>query len=113
LDRPDLFQDAVERHDAALQVFLRQQEEAVAAGHVYAALSTHPDPCFQALLKAAVNDRSTQQVLHDWLEEQAFPHAHELRSKRWNKGKWTRNQLLDLLSKPFNSTRRSFTGRTA
>ena len=83
----------------------------MAAGTVYGEMRVHRDPTFLGLLRAAVNDRSTQLVLHDWLAEQGFPHVDELRSKRWNQGLWTGNQLLDLLSKPFTTARRSFRGR--
>jgi hypothetical protein len=82
------------------------------AGHLYAVMQAHADPAFVPLLSAAADERGTQLVLHDWLAERAFPHVEELRSKKWNKGKWTEAQLLDLLTKPFGSRRRSFSGRT-
>jgi hypothetical protein len=110
-DRPDAFHDLVERYDSSTQALFGKHIEAVTASHVYGCMRIHPDPCFLALLKAAIDERCAQLILHDWLEEQSFPHAAELQSKRWNQGKWTFNQLLDLLSKPFASGRRSFTGR--
>jgi hypothetical protein len=110
-DRPEEFRAVVERYETSMQALMGRHIEAVEAGRLYATMTTHYDPCFLALLTEAIDDRSTQLVLHDWLAEHDFPHVDELRSKRWNQGKWTENQLLDLLSKPFNSTRRSFSGR--
>ncbi len=110
-ERPDAYRERVESHQVARECLLARHDEAVRSGHLYAVMRAHPDPSFLGLLRAAIGDRSTQLVLHDWLEERGFPHAAELQSKRWNRGEWTENQLLDLLSKPFTTTRRSFTGR--
>jgi hypothetical protein len=109
-DRPDAFRELVERHEAALQQLLARHGDAIEAGHLFGTMQTHADPCFLALLKSAIDDRTTQLVLHDWLAERGFPHVDELRLKRWYQGKWTEIQLLDLLSKPFTTTRRSFSG---
>ncbi len=111
-DRPEAYRELVASHEASRQCLLGRHSEAVADGHVYATMQTHPDPTFVALLSAAVGDRGTQLVLHDWLAEAGFPHVDELRSKKWNKGEWTEGQLLDLLSKPFASKRRSYSGRS-
>ncbi len=111
-DRPQAYRESVANHQASLQCLRTRQEEAIEAGNRYATMHIHAEPGFVPLLSAAVEDRSTQLILHDWLAERGFPHVNELRSKRWNQGKWTENQLLDLLSKPFMTTRRSFLGRT-
>jgi hypothetical protein len=110
-ERPDAYRDLVASYEQALKCLLAPHSEGAAAGHLYAAMQVHADPAFMPLLSAAVGDHGTQLVLHDWLAEREFPHAEELRSKKWNKGKWTEAQLLDLLTKPFRSTRRSFSGR--
>jgi hypothetical protein len=110
-DRPETYRELVANHEASLQCLLARHEEAIGAGNSYATMHTDAEPGFLPLLSAAVADRSTQLILHDWLAERGFPHVDELRSKRWNQGKWTENQLLDLLSKPFTTTRRSFSGR--
>ena len=44
-------------------------------------MELYPDPGFVPLLCAAVADGDVQGVLHDWLAEQGFPHAEELRTK--------------------------------
>ena len=111
-ERPDAFAELVARHKTSRGFLLKRHEEAIRAGHWYAVMQIHTDPTFLGLLRAAVGDRGTQLVFHDWLTEHRFPHADELRSKRWNQGKWTENQLLDLLSKPFDCKRRSFTGQS-
>jgi uncharacterized protein (TIGR02996 family) len=110
--RPVAYQELVENHRAARELLLSRHEEAVRTDHLYAVMQTHSDPTFLGLLRAAIGNRGTQLVFHDWLEEHGFPHADELQSKRWNRGEWTANQLLDLLSKPFTTKRRSFSGRT-
>jgi uncharacterized protein (TIGR02996 family) len=111
-DRPDAYQELVESYRAAQELLLARHNEAVKADHLYTVMQTHPDWSFLAMLRAAIGNRDVQLVFHDWLEEQGFPHADELNSKRWNRGEWTANQLLDLLSKPFSAKRRSFSGRT-
>jgi hypothetical protein len=110
-ERPEEYRQLVAAHAASLERLLDRHGEAVGAGHLYAQMQVRADPTLLALLRSAINDRGTQLVLHDWLEERGFPHAGELRSKKWNKGKWTEAQLLDLLSKPIRTTRRSFSGR--
>jgi uncharacterized protein (TIGR02996 family) len=111
-ERPDAFAEQVARHKTSRESLLRGHDEAIRAGHCYAAMQIHTDPAFIGLLRAAIGDRGTQLVFHDWLAEHGFPHADELRSIRWNQGKWTEKQLLDLLSKPFDCKRRSFTGQS-
>jgi hypothetical protein len=95
-----------------MQQLAERHVEAVEARHLYATMRAHPDPSFVALVRAAVGDRAAQLVLHDWLAERGFPHADELRVKKRSKGKLTESQLLDLLTKPFDTRRRSFSGRT-
>jgi hypothetical protein len=110
--RPEAYLDMVERHAASLLCLQGRHGDAVDAGYLYAVMQIRAEPGFLPLLRAAIDDRATQLILHDWLAEHNFPHVDELRSKRWNQGKWTENQLLDLLSKRFATTRRSFSGRT-
>jgi hypothetical protein len=109
---PEAYRELVTGHAASVQRLAARHLEAVEDGNLFATMRVHPDPTFLGLLRAAIDDRGAQLILHDWLAERGFPHADELRSKRWNQGKWTENQLLDLLTKPFASVRRSFSGRT-
>jgi hypothetical protein len=109
--RPEAYRKALANHETSMQRLAGRHAQAVAAAHLYSTMHLHPDPGFAGLVRAAIADPTTQLILHDWLAERAFPHAYELRSKRWNQGKWTEPQLLDLLSKPFASRRRSFRGR--
>jgi hypothetical protein len=111
-DRPDEYRNLVEQHAASRRCLEVRHQEAVDADDLYAVMQLRGEADFLPLLGAAIDDRTTQLVLHDWLAERDFPHVDELRSKRWNQGKWTEAQLLDLLSKPFTSTGRSFSGRT-
>lgn len=109
---PEEYRRRLDEFDAARLRLHEAHAEALSAGNLFAELRIHPNPVFLALLKGAVRDRTTQKVLHDWLAENDFPHAEELLSKKWAGGLWTEAQLLDLLSKPFSTTRRSFRGRT-
>jgi hypothetical protein len=109
---PEAYQKLVADHAAAMERLSERHAEGITAGNRFATIRIHPDPVFLGLLRTAIGNRETQMILHDWLAERGFPHVDELRSKRWNQGKWTENQLLDLLSKPFASSRRSFSGRT-
>lgn len=111
-DRPEAYRELLAGYESSLQYLRKRHEEAVEVGHLYATMQAYADPHFVSLLSAAIADRGTQLILHDWLAERGFPHVDELRSKRWNQGKWTETQLLDLLTKPFTATRRSFSGRT-
>ncbi len=111
-ERPEAYLELVSKYETSVQWLRKQHDEALSAGNLYATMQIHSDPDFLGLLSAAVTDRATQLVLHDWLTDRGFPHANELRSKRWNQGKWTENQLLDLLSKPFTTERRSYSGRS-
>jgi uncharacterized protein (TIGR02996 family) len=110
--RPEEFRSLVANYAESLRCLMERHHDAVRAGNLYATMSYYGDPLFASLLRAAVGDRTAQLVLADWLEERSFPHAAELRSKKWNKGKLTEAQLLDLLSKRYAATRRSFSGRT-
>jgi hypothetical protein len=109
--RPEEYRRLVADFEASLRRLMERHGDAVRAGNLYATMSCHGDPVFAALLRAAVGDRGAQLVLADLLEERGFPHAAELRSKKWNKGKLTEAQLLDHFTKPFAATRRSFSGR--
>jgi hypothetical protein len=110
--RPDAYRELVANHAASHRCLQERHAEAVAAAHLYAEMTFHPALHFTPLLRAAIAEGGVQGILHDWLEEQGFPHAEELRIKKRNRGRFTEGQFLDLLTKPLDSTRRSFSGRT-
>src|SRR5262249_41715918 len=85
-DHPDEHEQRLACYQTAMQRLLERHDEALAAGNLYAIMRSHPDPCFVPLLRAAISDRATQLILHDWLADRDFPHVEELRSKRWNQG---------------------------
>jgi hypothetical protein len=109
--RPAAYRQLVADYEVARQRLQERHGAAVRSGSLYATLHLHGDAAFAALLRAAVADRQAQALLHDWLAERSFPHADELLGKKWNGGRFTEAQLLDLLTKPFGTSRRSFAGR--